>query len=655
MNSPYSVRSCKPDAEKLLEFYEQLRLLTSDPPQLFLKFHPVVNNIECMVAEDLTLGFGVRPFPDDPALKAIGFVRAAASMLGVELVFAERFLFLKHVLHSQMGTHCILGLRRRNQEMHDNLFVVHLDRLNHITMLTATYQTLPPPADVLTDDQWEKIVAQLERDLASNRGRCAAIEGNILQITRKGFRWVPDRAKECYQLKGKLSVMTDLSSYVVFVDQEGACDVYPATGHDRPPAMTSTYVYTSAWPTAPGSEPPLRRVILRDLETNQGLLAGRYVAVGDRIQLNWPTVLEWEAETGPEQMQSTHFDRAMAYFHIDRIQRYFRNLGLTALDEYPELNPLHVFLLGPQAHRTMQPRTQYDREKKHLIACTIESIQDEQPSAPCTDARNAKTLYHEFVHAATDALTRLHRHYPSAYDPRTVDIEQAKAMDEGLADYFACSLAELFSGQDDPCYCTLQYDAPKKRIGLAQENENRNRVRRLNEGEMDLGSQLGPNQTTYDLSLHWSRYLWLLRGKLGADVMDMLVANSIFFLTRTSSFSTGVLALLMADRLLFGHSNQKVILETAKQKVADVAQKDIELQEGGVHVIPVASPDEFHEAVPPEAPVDVIDISFGVEAGVSNSGEPPKQGAGTSPSSNWGVLWFEQDGNLVKAGGEFLR
>jgi hypothetical protein len=648
--------SCQPDKTKLSEFYEQMRLLTSDPPQLFLKFHPIVNNIECMVAEDLTLGFGARPLPDDPSLKAIGFVRAAASMLGVEQVFVERFLFLKHVLQSPMGTHCILGLRRRDQELHGSLFVVHLDRLNRITMLTATYQAIPPPDDALVDDPWRRRLTQTETDLESSSGRPADILGDILQITRKGFLWVPDWSTERYVLKCKLSITTDVSSYVVFVDREGKCDVYPATGEDRPHSMSSTYVYTTAWSSSLEGDPQLKRVILRDLEINREMLAGRYVAVGDRINRKWPTVLDVLAEDSPELMQSTHFDRAMAYFHIDRIQRYFRSLGLTVLDEYPELNPLHVLLSGRQAHSTSKPRTQYDREKQHIVLCTIESDSDDQPSTSLTDARNARTLYHEFVHAATDALARLQRHYTAAGDPRSADVAQAEAMDEGLADYFACSVAELFSGREDPCYCTLRYDALTKRIGPAQEGDNRNRVRRLNQGEMDLGGGLRPNQTKYDLSLHWSRYLWLLRSKLGAEVMDLLAANSIFFLTRTSSFVLGVLALVMADRLLFGGINQKVILDTAKQRIADVAKKDIMSQQGGMHISPVDSPQDLPDAVTPQDSSALIDVSFDVPAaGVADSDGSPRPETGVLSGSDWGVLWYAQDGNLVKAEGEFLH
>ena len=375
MNLPYPVVRCQPDMVKLREFYEQMRLLTTNSPELFLKFHPVVNNVECMVGEDLTLGFGAQPFPEDPSLKAIGFVRATASMLGLEQVFAERFLFLKHVLRSQMGTHCILGLRRRDREVHDSLFVVHLDHLNRITMLTATYQAILPPDDTPDDDQWGRLLAKVENDLASSSGRPADIVGDILQITRKGFLWVPDWSAQRYVLKHKLSITTDFASYVVFVDENGKCDVYPASSNDRPSSMRSTYLYVSAWSDAPEEQHPPRHAILRGLKTTQGMLSGPYVAVGDYIERTWPTELDWQPKSKPWLKDSTHFDRAMAYYHVDRIQRYFRDLGLFVLDGYPELNPLHVDLFRRRrdtADGSLKPTTGFDREKYHIRLCTIE-------------------------------------------------------------------------------------------------------------------------------------------------------------------------------------------------------------------------------------------------------------------------------------------
>ena len=60
-------------------------------------------------------------------------------------------------------------------------------------------------------------------------------------------------------------------------------------------------------------------------------------------------------------------------------------------------------------------------------------------------ARDARILYHEYVHAVTDSLARLQRIDKSGKDSdnkRLLEMIQSVAMDEGLADYFACSLAQ---------------------------------------------------------------------------------------------------------------------------------------------------------------------------------------------------------------------
>ena len=62
---------------------------------------------------------------------------------------------------------------------------------------------------------------------------------------------------------------------------------------------------------------------------------------------------------------------------------------------------------------------------------------------------------------------------------------------------------------------------------------------------------------------YWARFLWQLRKSLGAPIADILIAHSLFFLTRWSDFRMGVAshALLMADRLLFGGNHRDTLAE----------------------------------------------------------------------------------------------
>ena len=127
---------------------------------------------------------------------------------------------------------------------------------------------------------------------------------------------------------------------------------------------------------------------------------------------------------------------------------------------------------------------------------------------------------------------------------------QAASLDEGLAYYYACSLAARYGvgrahfrllkldGRtlcwNDDCECRLgpsRHRAYAYNLGIVDEP-----------GQGDLESEI-----IYDWCEHWGRYLWNLRCRLGAEVADTMVAHSVFFLTRWSTFGTGVLAIMLAD------------------------------------------------------------------------------------------------------------
>jgi hypothetical protein len=245
------------------------------------------------------------------------------------------------------------------------------------------------------------------------------------------------------------------------------------------------------------------------------------------------------------------------------------------LDDYPHLNPIRV-VLG-QVSETM-----YSVPQCRIFISLL--------SGHVTNAREARILYHEFVHAVTDALARLQRDDPAVPgEPRMLQITQAKAMDEGLADFFACSLAVRNGAPDASFYpppLIVTEDGTRKLawnvVPQAGSNETHH-VRVLGgaraEGypaepfdalrgatipkpsgdDSELAHQL--EKLIYEWAELWGRFLWSLRVELGADVAETLIAHSIFFLTRWSSFDVGVLAIAVADRMLFGGAHRDKIME----------------------------------------------------------------------------------------------
>jgi hypothetical protein len=191
------------------------------------------------------------------------------------------------------------------------------------------------------------------------------------------------------------------------------------------------------------------------------------------------------------------------------------------------------------------------------------------PSPNPTAARDAKVIYHEFVHAVADAIARLQRpvinHDRS--NRRFLEAVQSAAMAEGMADYFACSLAARF-GDPSACWGTFQFSRATNKVTWKVERkleDGHNLAGLVDYPRDDLQKETNRkiDKLYYSWGEHWGRYLWALRrhDSIGADVADVLVAHSMFFLTRWAGFVLGVWALVLADHLLFGGEHARLITE----------------------------------------------------------------------------------------------
>jgi hypothetical protein len=264
----------------------------------------------------------------------------------------------------------------------------------------------------------------------------------------------------------------------------------------------------------------------------------------------------------------------LAYYHTDRVQRYFRELGLTALDDYPALNPIKVRL-------SRAAKTQFINSEQCIQLAVIPGAKRRATQPPYTQAREPRVIYHEFTHAVTDSLARLQRgDWTNGGHRRHGQLLQAAAMDEGLADYFACSLAAR-SGDPDPKFALLKiargrvvYDIDRQRMLTLQKGETAWLEPILQPEPADFATKGAGffEELKYDWGKRWGQFLWMLRTqeKIGAEAADLLVATSLFFLTRWSTIVGGVLALLQADQLLFGGVHRRIIGEIAQKGGVDL-------------------------------------------------------------------------------------
>lgn len=580
-----------PICHRILTPPGSLEYLAALDPQIDLAAGIAGETPEERARQFLLAHWGLFSFFDDSP------TRPAAERERDQRQFAAR-LFFKHRLASLMGAHCIFGWRIDGRES-EELFVLHFDRSDRLTLVTAVSneervsdtQEYDAAAAALAAGG-QQLHRQIEEDL-KKRG----VRGNVTISEQTRRDWANRNGALIPTVQVKYA--SQPAGAPAGASEEGRClviaprpDAASASGYalehladystDVPAGpLGLTRVYGSFW--APQQEPDfdalgkddapkeqpfsleelfeqgrdLAEAVLLDLESANELV-GRYVAVSDTIMPEGFHPRPYLYLADQDRMR-TRFDRQMAYYHVDLIQRHFRRLGLDALDGYPQLNPLKVVL---------QPggRSLYNTE--------LDQMHIQRLGEGCTHARDPRILYHEFVHAVTDALARLNRHDPAAAkDPRYHQMAQAAALDEGLADYFACSLAVRAGAANAHVYI-LRPNAANGGIDLAWRDGRRTLGKSRADGYQAYPYNLAIaaderaalkedtfEPLAYRWGEHWARYLWDLRVQLGAEVADTVIAHAIFFLTRWASFGLAVLSLALADQLLFGGTHRREILD----------------------------------------------------------------------------------------------
>jgi hypothetical protein len=550
--------------------------------KLYYKIHQTIGSIDYLVVldhqTDLAAALAPSGTPEDRARQFLVtyyhlFSFARPDDQEQRRIFDSE-LFLKHTLRSRMGTHCIFSWRDGPLESADeHNFVVHLDTGNRVALVASVY-----PDDFEHQSHPHERIARRRSEMKLDK----AFEGMRHELARlkqerqnaRKVVYEPIAYDKCTRSGLRVKLTTDAGDRVMEFDIAGQkMRDYSIDVHSGPDRLGMGKVYRRFWSpdrrtrSAPLDEVLKREtseVVLRDLKSDSELV-GRYVAVIDQVQPDLPVERSHAFLNAPERSSSS-FDRQMTYYHVDLIQRYFRAMGLDALDAYHHLNPLQV-VLKPSG----LPRYASNEERIHIPALGVDEM--------ATHALDARILYHEFVHAVTDALARINRHDHSAVtDPRYREIIQAMAMDEGLGDYFACSLA-VRVGAEWASFIPLMFIRDER---LAWETTT---VRRLGGGRAEQYSAENfdlhkvftdalpataeeaarkGDMIMYGWGEQWGRYLWSLRCALGEEIADLLIAHSIFFLTRWATFGLGVLALALADRMLFEGAHQEAILKTGE-------------------------------------------------------------------------------------------
>lgn len=208
---------------------------------------------------------------------------------------------------------------------------------------------------------------------------------------------------------------------------------------------------------------------------------------------------------------NTHFDEVNVYYNINRIHDFFRKLGCTMMDKPIKAIVHYGDDFDNAAYRPFENTIIFGDGKLRRDYAKEECI-----------------CWHEYSHAVLQQIVKLF--YSS----------ESGAMNEGQADYFACSLS------NDPKYG--EWVASKMGQPYERTIENNLHYPEDIKGEVHADGQL------------WSGALWELRTALGADIADLLIFKSFYYLKSGSPrFMNGVNAILTADKNLFGGKHAKDI------------------------------------------------------------------------------------------------
>lgn len=255
-----------------------------------------------------------------------------------------------------------------------------------------------------------------------------------------------------------------------------------------------------------------RTVTLHDLD-GSGYLRGPYVDASSKNSAKEPSfVFNYTRD-------DVRFEQVMAYYHIDRTQRYIQSLGFSNVN-----NRQH-----PVKISTFSYDNSYYNPSNGTISLGRGGVDD---------AEDADVIVHEYGHSVQDNQV-----------PGFGSSLEAGAMGEGFGDYLAFTMSA--QGQSGAYLaCIAEWDA------TSYDRATPPCLRRLDENKRYPEDVRGQVHADGEI---WSRALFDLWNALGRTTADTLVIQSHFYLTPTASFQDGANAILAADRALNGGANQAKI------------------------------------------------------------------------------------------------
>jgi Zn-dependent metalloprotease len=283
-----------------------------------------------------------------------------------------------------------------------------------------------------------------------------------------------------------------------------------------------------------------RTVTLQGLD-GSGYLRGPYVDASSKNAAKEPSLRFVYTR------DDMRFEQVMAYYHLDRVQRYIQSLGFSNVNNRQQRVKVSTFSYDNSYYNPSNLEISLGR-------------------GGVDDGEDADVIVHEYGHSIQDNQV-----------PGFGSSPDAGAMGEGFGDYLAFSMNS--AGQSGAYFaCIAEWDA------TSYDSRNPPCLRRVDENKR-YPEDLDPQREVHADGEIWSRALFDIWNALGKTTADKLVLQSHFYLTPSASFSDGANAILAADRAQGGEFQDVIWRTFANRGVGDGA-----LSTGGAAPATVALP-----------------------------------------------------------------
>ena len=218
------------------------------------------------------------------------------------------------------------------------------------------------------------------------------------------------------------------------------------------------------------------------------------------------------------------FEEVMAYYHIDRFQRYIQSLGFKGNKGILDY-PIKVNVHGG-----------YEDNASYISSAGIQKII--LGDGGVDDAEDAEVIVHEYGHAIQDTIV-----------PGFGQSHEGESMGEGFSDYVAGSF-----------FC--KYKKKSRKVKLAEWDAKGyvggpyECLRRLDSNKHYPEDMEEEEHSDGEI---WSACLWKIRKLLGKKKADTVILESHFYLNQYSDFKDGAEAIIMAKKNLYGDKKTKAL------------------------------------------------------------------------------------------------